>query len=402
MLVQLAWRNLWRNRRRTIINLIALSLGVMGIVFLQSYRESAFGQMLHNITTQLVGHIQIHGRGYQDAPEIGNVVKDPLTVEARIQGLLPDAVTERRVLGAGLAGTQQSAAGALVMGVQPGHAPFVQKAGRIFSLDQPRREAVLGTELAIQLGIQEGGEVVLVGQAVDGSVANDRFTVVGFADAGTAELNATAVFLHIEDVQEFFGLGNGVHQLVLRLPTDDEDVGSQLAAARSALDLRALEALSWNEILPELRSAIDMKRKGQHSIDVIVFLIVGLGILNTMTMSVFERTREIGVMLALGTRPRRVLALIVVEGLLQGLLGLVIGLLLSVVAVYAVGEISLGSLSQGDVMGVRFPAEVSLRVPLSAIVSATLTILFTMLAGALLPAARAARLHPVEAMRVQG
>jgi ABC-type lipoprotein release transport system permease subunit len=303
VLVQLARRNLWRNRRRTVITLLALALGVTGIVTLQSYRESAFAQILRGITTQLVGHIQIHGRGYQDAPDIGTVVADPMTIEATIQGVLPGVQPERRVLGGGLVGTESTASGAMVMGVEPGHGSFTVTQGAPLPVASPSSgpaPALLGVDLAAQLGVDVGGEIVLVGQAADGSVANDRFTVVGLADAGTFELNATAVFLRLQDAQAFFGLGNAVHQLVLRLPSDDEDLTQPLAATRAALDLKSLEALSWSEMLPELKSTIALKREGQHSIDVIVFLIVGLGVLNTMTMSVFERTR-----------PRRMLALLV-------------------------------------------------------------------------------------------
>lgn len=401
MLVLLAWRNLWRNRRRTIITLTALALGVMGIVSLQSYRESAFAQLLEGITTQLVGHIQVHGRGYQEAPDVGNVVGDPITVEATVKGVLPGVQSERRVLGAGLIGTADSAAGAMVMGVEPDRGSFTVTKGK--GLSEPKAgqaaQAVLGVDLAEQLGVDVGGEVVLVGQALDGSVANDRYRVVGLADAGTFELNATAAFLHLADAQSFFGLGDAVHQLVLRLPTDDEDLAAPLAATRAALDLRALEALSWSEMLPELKNTIRIKRQGQHSLGAIVFLIVGLGVLNIMTMSVFERTREIGVMLALGTRPRRVLALIVTESLLQGLLGLAIGLALSAALLYGAGSIDLGGLASGDMMGIRFPSRVELHLPPGAAISAGITILATMSVGGLLPALRAARLRPVDAMR---
>ena len=166
MLVQLAWRNLWRNRRRTFINLLALALGVMGIVTLQSYRESAFSQMLESITTQLVGHIQVHGRGYQASPEIGNIVADPVTIETTLKGALPGVIPERRVLGAGLVGTEDSAAGAMVMGVQPGHGSFTVVRGAGLSAatsSAAPAEALLGVDLGAQLGVDVGGEVVLVG-----------------------------------------------------------------------------------------------------------------------------------------------------------------------------------------------------------------------------------------------
>ena len=302
MLLALAWRNLWRNRRRTLLTVFALATGIFGIIGIRTYRESTFAAMVELITTQLVGHLQIHAAGYQDDPALDVVISDPVTIEARLKDTVPQARPERRVLGAGLGGGEGGSTGVLVTGVDPralsSTSLFVVKAGRGLS-PEPRREVVLGTDLATQLGVQPGGELVLVGQSVDGGVANDRFEVVGLVDAGTEELNNAAVFLHLQDAQDFFGLGSAVHAIVVHLPGgDDDDIASAQQLLRGALDLTTVEALSWSEMLPELKGTIDTKRKGQRSIDVIVFIIVGLGALNAMTMAMLERTREFGVMLA--------------------------------------------------------------------------------------------------------
>ncbi len=400
-LLVLSWRNLWRNRRRTLITLGALTLGTFGIVAMDSYRTSVFKDLTRTITAQLVGHIQIHAHGYQASPSVDNVVKNPRAVEAKVAGSIPGAVTERRVIGAGLAGAGDSSAGVMIAGVQPGLGMGDLHIVRGAGLPQKAAHTVvLGTGLADQLGVDVGGEVVLVGQAADGSVANDRYTVAGVADAGTTEMNATAVFLDIADAQDFFGLGDGVDQLVVHLPPeDDDDVAAVMPALKNALDLRTLEALSWNELLPELTGTIEAKKQGQYGIDFIVFLIVALGVLNAMTMATFERTRELGVMLALGTRPRRLLAMIVLEALLQGALGLVAGVALTWVATLVIGDISFGAMSNGDMMGVRLPSTVHLTMHVKAIWGAAITIFFTMLAGGFLPALRAARLPAVDAMR---
>ncbi|HEY4223055.1 MAG TPA: ABC transporter permease, partial [Myxococcota bacterium] len=332
LLLALAWRNLWRNSRRTLITLSALTLGTAGVIGLTSYRESTFKEMVQTITAQLVGDIQIHAKGYQASPSIEGVVQNAVGVEATIAGALPGARTERRVLGAGLAGAGESSTGALIMGVEAGEGmgSFDIVTGKNLTPDvagqAPQHQAVLGTELAAQLGVHVGDDIILVGQAADGSVANDRYQVVGTADAGTTELNATAVFLGIKDAQDFFGLGDGVHQLVVHLPKlkSAEAEAVPLATLKNALDLRTLEAMSWNQLLPELTGTLAAKRQGQYSVDFIIFLIVALGVLNAMTMSTFERTRELGVMLALGTRPRRIVAMIGLEALLQGLLGLAV------------------------------------------------------------------------------
>jgi ABC-type lipoprotein release transport system permease subunit len=338
--------------------------------------------------------------GYQAAPEIGSVVKDPVAVAAVVADAVPGATTERRVLGAGLGGSGDASSGVMVNGIEPASRPLDVKRGKGLS-PTAAREAVIGTELAEQLAVDVGGEIVLVGQAADGSVANDRYAVVGVADAGTFELNATSVFLHIRDAQELFALGDGVHQIVLRLPPErGDDLSEPLGALRSALDLAALEALSWNEILPELTGTIESKREGQSAIDFIIFLIVALGVLNAMTMATFERTRELGVMLALGTRPRRVVGLIVVESLLQGAIALAIGVGMVLAVFAAVGDLNLGATGMGgaDFSGVRLPSTVALALSIDSVRAAAVVSFATVLAGGLWPAVRAARLRPVEAM----
>lgn len=397
MLLALAWRNVWRNARRSLITMVALAVGVTGIVALHSYRESAYGVIVRDITTGLVGHLQVHGRGYQEAPAIGTLVRDPVQVEAAVAGALPGSVTERRVLGAGLAGAGERSAPVAVLGLPPGTSALY----RLETGTEPRdaHEVLLGRDLARDLELAPGGEVVLVSQAVDGSVANDRYTVAGTFTSSSAELDATSVVMPLAAAQDFFGLGAGVHQLVVRLPVDREDVTPEVTALRSALDLQALEALSWGELLPNFKDTMESKRKGQRVMDLIVFLIVGLGVFNAMTMSVFERTREFGVLGALGTRPRRLLAMVVLEALIQGVLAFTVGLALAAVLLFALGTVNLGSVMQGDVMGVRMPTVLELKLMPGSMRSAAVTAFFTALVGAILPAVRAARLAPVEALR---
>jgi len=403
MLLAMAWRNLWRNTRRTIITVMALTLGVAAVVTIHSYRESVFKQMIHEITVGLIGHAQVHAKGYQADPEIGRVVVDPLTVEARLRTALPGAALERRVMGYGLAGVGEASSAALVLGIEPALTPGVRPLvtitrGRALGA-HAAQEAVLGRELAVQLDAVPGASLVLVGQAADGSVANDRYIVVGIGDAGSAELNGNAVFLNLTDAQDFFALGAGAHQIIVRLPTSDEDLSTPLATVRAALDLATLEVLAWSEILPELQATMAEKRRYQRVLDLVVILIVGLGVLNAMTMSTFERTREFGVLASLGTRRRRIVGLVVIEALLQGALGCVAGVLLALGLLYALGSLRLGGLSEQDMLGVQLPAVVDVALHPAALVNAVVTALATVLAGGLWPAIRAARHAPAEATR---
>lgn len=402
MVLKLAWRNIWRNTRRTIISILALALGVMAIISIQSLQEVSYEAMIRGVTDGLIGHVQVHGRGYQDSPEMTNVVRDGLAVEARIHRAVPSAQMERRVLGAGLAGADDVSTVVTVMGIEP-TSPNVNA---VLTVEQghgldaaPAHEVVIGDALARELRVKPGSEMVLVGQAADGSLANDRFTVVGTADAGSSEANASAVFLHLADAQSFFALGDGVHQVVMRLPTHAEDLSQPVSLVRGAIDQNGLEVLSWSDILPELRGVIDAKRRNTRVIYGIVFLIVALGILNTMTMATFERTREFGVMASLGTRRGRVLAMVLLEALLQGVIGLLVGLAAAWALLHGIGTADLSSLGTTDYLGARMPGLLRLAIHPSSVPIAAVATIATMLAGGLVPALRASRFKPVEATR---
>ncbi|MFO0599751.1 MAG: FtsX-like permease family protein [Myxococcaceae bacterium] len=397
MLAAMAWRNVWRNARRSLITMTALGIGVGGLVGLYSYREVANEAIIGDITRGLMGHLQVHALGYQEAPSISLVVQDPQLVEAAVQGKIPGAKAERRVLGAGLAGSGEHSAPVMVLGVQPGAtALYTLVSGA--DLGAPR-QVLIGKDLATDLKVGLGGELVLVSQAADGSVANDRYTVAGTFVSSSGEMDSNAVAMRLEDAQGFFGLGDAVHQVVVRLPVDREDVMPEVHALRSALDVKTLEALAWSEMLPEIKDSIDRKRKSQAVMDFIVFLIVGLGVFNAMSMSVFERTREFGVLAALGTRPRRLLTMVVLESLWQGLLAFVVGVGLAAAVLYGIGSVDLGSQFGGDVMGVKLPSHLTLALDPASLRGAFLTAFFTAIAGAVFPALRAMRLQPVDALR---
>lgn len=397
MLAAIAWRNVWRNARRSLITMTALSLGVAGMTGLYSYREIANRVIVSDLTRGILGHLQVHARGYQEAPSIGAVVDNPVQVEAAVKDKLPGAQSERRVIGAGLAGAGERSSPVVVLGLQPGAtALYTLTSGTDLGAT---RGVLLGVDLAKDLKLEPGGELVLVSQAADGSVANDRFPVLGTFTSSSGEFDTSAVAMRLADAQDFFGLGEAVHEVVVRLPVDREDLTPEVSALRGALDLKTLEALSWAEMIPEIKGSIDKKRASQSFMDFIVLLIVGLGVFNAMTMSVFERTRELGVLAALGTRPRRILAMILMEALWQGTIAFVVGVGLAAAVLYGIGTVDLGSQFGGNVMGVKMPTHLELSLWPESLKSAAFIAFFTALGGAALPALRAMRLQPVDAVR---
>lgn len=404
MLLRLAWRNVWRNRRRSLIAIAALSLGTAALVFTHSFAETTYGTMIDLATRGLLGHLQVHGRGYQAAPDVFTVVKAPAQVHAAVARTLPDAVALSRTTGFGLAAAGDRSAGVVIIGLDPTlearHSEVLQLAhGRTLG-PAAAREVVVGEKVARRLRVQPGDELLLLSQAADGSLANDLYTVVGLsAGGGTVESGGAAVFLHLADAQSFFALGEAVHQVVVNLP---RGAAPRAAAARlrAALDPATLEALAWSEMMPEVEQSIEADRQGTYAMDVIVFLVVVLGMVNAMTMATYERLHELGVLSALGTRPGQVLAMIVLEAGLLGLVGLVVGVLLALGGMAVMPPIDLGAMwGESDFGGMALPRLLQVELAPLALLMSAVTVGLTCLVGGLSPALRAARLQPVDAMR---
>lgn len=407
MLARLAWRNLWRNRRRTLIAVTALALGAAGLVLSHSFAETMYGTMIEVATRGLIGHLQVHGEGYQREPDIFTVVKAPAAVSEEVERALPGSVALRRVIGFGLMAAQEKSTAVSIIGLEPAHeqrhsSVLAVTVGRSLS-ETPSREVVLSAPLAKRLGVQPGGEVVLLSQAADGSIANDLFTVVGLSSgSGSVEVGNTAAFLHLRDAQDFFVLGEGVHHVVVTLPAGGPPPREAAATLRSRFAGRTppLEALAWNEMLPDVERAIEADREGSYLMDLIVFLVVVLGMLNAMTMATWERTFELGVLSALGTRPSGVMGLVLFESFFIGLLSFVAGVALAWLVIIALPPLNLGELmGESDFAGVALPTVVKARLDPLGLVMALLTVAATCVVGGLYPAWRVSRMRPVESMR---
>ncbi len=403
MLVRLAWRNLGRNRRRTSIAVAALALGTTALIVTHSFAETSYAAMIDLATRGLLGHVQVHVAGYQAEPAIGSLVKDRATVCALIDRTVPQGTVLSRVAGAGLAASESRSVGVVIIGVEPApeaeHSDMLQIAlGRTLS-SAPAREVVVGTRLARRLKVQPGAELVLLSEGADGSIANDVYTVVGLSTGGgTTETGGNAVFLHLGDAQEFFALGEGVHQLVVQLPPG-ADARAAAHRVRSALPA-GHEALAWQEMAPDAERGIEADRRGTFAMDLIVFLLVVLGMFNAMTMATFERTFELGVMTAIGTRPQRIFGIIIVESLLLGAFSFIAGAALAAAIIALLPPIDLSDAWGGaDFAGVALPSVIHVRLAPLALAMGVVTATCTCVVGGLYPAWRAARMRPVDAMR---
>lgn len=402
--VAIAWRNLWRNGRRTGLALGAIGLSVALVLAYDSILRAYGDWLVATLTGPMLGHVQAHAPGWRKdrAPE--RTLPD---ATAAIEALRRDpgvAVVRPRVYAPALAALGEEGFGVMVLGVEPdaegGPAGMLARAKA-----RPEGKRVLvGASLAGNMGVSAGDVIALVGQGVDGSLANDLYTVAELVATPVDLVNRQAVIVELSEARTLFTLGDEVHELAV--VGRDPDALPALAARVAAVPaLRGAEVLDWRAIAPELVAIVRLVDVAWAFVLVLVLAAAAAGVANTMLMSTFERTRELGMLLALGAGPGRIVGLVLVEAVALGLTGALAGTALGLGLVAAThGGIDWATITGGGPSEISFGGLVwSLRLypKLAAIdvVRVLAGVLVVSVLAAAWPAARAARLQPARALR---
>jgi ABC-type lipoprotein release transport system permease subunit len=398
---RMAWRNIWRNSRRTAVTIGAMTLAVFAMILVASMANGYLANMERRIVDIELGDLQIHSADYRNKPSIYSVIERP-------QGLLESLGNSGfkaapRLLGGALVAANNESAGVSMRGIEPDldrevSGVFSQVAqGKWLSRDDPTG-VVLGRKLARTLRVGTGDELVVLSQATDGSMANDLFFVRGVLATTSDATDRAGVFLIADTFREFFLMPDGVHQVLVRRPP-----GSELALATAAAAELApgLDVKSWKQLMPTLATIIDSAQIAFMGVMLIMYMVIAIIILNATLMAVFERVREFGVLKAIGVDPGSVMKLILLETGIQTLLACATGVTLSIPALWYLSTIGLntGEMGGASMAGMTFdPYMRAIVTPASYSVPVSLLVIIVFI-GAIYPAIKAARILPVEAMR---
>jgi ABC-type lipoprotein release transport system permease subunit len=403
-MIRLAWRNLWRHKRRTWLTASAIAFSAMLLVFMITVQLGAYDMMIDTTLRVFNGHLQVQRAGYLDKPQIRATVPDAAALAERLRratGLQAIAV---RAQGFALAASSDRTYGVPVLGVQPAYEPRVStlphliKIGRYLAADDAQ-ELVLGAALARNLRIKVGDELTLLGSGKDGSVAATVLPVVGIFDSGNPELDRNLVQMPLATFQDVFSMGSEAHAIVVSgegvetIPQTKAAVAAELAGAPQ------LVVLDWEEIIPGVKQLIQTDMVQNWVTYLALIIIVTLSIMNTFLMSVLERTREFGIMLALGATPLRLGLIVMLESALLTLLGLAIGIALGggvAVHFYFEGFTFPGMKELYAQFGL--PGVITPHISFTTFTLGPAVILVFTLLAALYPALRIRKLAPVEAM----
>lgn len=400
--LRIAWRNIFRQKRRTILTVLTMFGGFTLSAISIGWADGTYNRIIDMFTRNRLGHIQIHAQGYLDRPSLYKWIQDYQKIGDEIQQVKGVEAWAPRLYSAGLASVGEKSAGVRIIGIDPERESvatrFEKKVieGRSFSLE-PSHEAILGRGVARTLKTKTGDEIVIVSQGADGSIANDLYTVVGIAESGDPALDQSAFYLHLKDAQELLVLDDAVHEIAVLVKRLSQ-VSRVTQEIRLKLNDPQLDVAPWQKFARSFYVAMQADKEGNWIMLFIVVLIVAIGVLNTVLMTVLERTREYGVMRALGTRQLLVFRLVIYEVAFMAMIGLVIGFGLSLLANH---QLSIHGIAMphafryGGMEFTHYYSEVNAR----SLYIPALTVFFSAMIVSIFPALRAARIAPARALR---
>lgn len=400
-LIQLAWRNLWRNHRRTLIMLIAIIIGVWAMIFMTALMRGMVDQMLKDGIQSLPGMVQIHNSEYRDDPSIENSLEAP---GAELLSALNSPLVfgwSSRVRVPAMISSEQGSRGVILVGIDPiAELSLGFDAGSInqgrFLEDAGDKGLIIGHKLLQRLETRLGKRVAVMSQDPDNNVADRGFRIVGVYKASLESQEEQFIYAGRDIVQALLKIGTQVSEIAIN-GEDYRDVAA-LQQLISATAPAGAEVLPWMELNSYLSMMLGMMDGVVLVWIIVIFLALSFGLANTLMMAVFERVREIGLMQALGMRPASILYQILVESLLLLLLGLLLGNLLAIATILPLRDgIDVSAVAKGmEMMGAGSTLYPALKI--RDLVTANVVVIILGLLTSLLPAWRASRYRPVEAI----
>ncbi len=401
---RIAWRNLWRSPRRTGLALAVIGLSVSLVLFYDGVLHAYSDWMVATITGPMLGHAQAHAPQWRRDRAIDRTLRG---VSSIVPALRRDPEVVRasaRIYAPALAAVGEEGFAVMVLGIDPGAESH--PAGLLAStpVKPAGRRVLIGRALADLMGIRPGAQLALVGQAADGSLANDLYTVAGVLETSIDLVNRLGVVMDLGEAQLLFAMPDEAHEIVVG--GRDAQQADRLAAKLSAIpELRGAEVLSWRALAPEMVTLVEVVDVIWVFVLVLVFVAAAAGVANTMLMATFERTHELGMLLALGTGPGRIVRLIVLESLALGAVGALLGTAVggALVAITHSTGLDLAKLAGGpsaiSFEGLSWSMRLHPTLAAEDVLRAVAAVIVTSILASAWPALRAARLQPAQALR---
>ena len=403
--IKMAWRNMWRNWRRTVIALIAIVLGLVLLLFFDGFIKGSDQAIYGNAVRLYGGNIQAHDTGYREKarrlPILPLADADAVVAAATAQ---PEVVSAtKRIKTGGIISSAEGAFPVVINAIEPeieaSTASRPRTSPKVGICDRSEGDAIfIGRGLADLLELGVGDRVNLLGRSKQEQMRQRTMTIVGIYDIGMPEMEKGTVFMTLAEAQSLYNLRDEVTEVAINL----QEVGqeSKVMPALVAL-LPGYDIDTWDSLQPEIKETLTTKLAFTSVIGLIVIIVASIGILNIQLMAVFERTREMGVLAALGMKGRQIMGVFLLEGTMIGALGAFIGCVLGMLLLAWLGRVGI-DFSFASGIGGEMMALMGDRlypyVGFADVVSRGITVTIIVMIASLYPAWQASRQQPAEAL----
>ena len=402
--LKMAWRNMWRNWRRTVIALVAIVLGLILLLFFDGFILGSDQAIFGNAVRLYGGNLQVHAPGYRE-----KATRFPLLPLENADTIVEAALAQPQVVAAakristgGIVSNREGTFSVLITAIEPTiesktsmHAENIS-VGRY--LQEGEGDAILiGQGLADLLDVGVGDRINVVGRSLHEEMRQRTMTIVGIYDLGMAEAEKGSVFITLPEAQSLYNLRDTVTEVAISL----EEVGQEQAVVTAMQGaLSGSEIDSWDTLRPELREMMTTKLAFTSAFGFILIIIASIGIFNIQMMAVFERTREMGVLAALGMKGRQITGIFLMEGTLIGVVGAAVGCLVGVTLLgyYSQVGIDISFMSGFGEVTALMGDRIYPSIPLDVVINRAITVVIIVMLASLYPALQASRKEPAEAL----
>lgn len=401
MLITIAWRNIWRSPGRSFVVIGSIVVGIWALIFMLGFMNGFMISYINGAIQHEISHIQIHHPQFKDDYQIDLILPNQKAILEDIQDDERIRAFSARSLTNGMIASPRKAQGVRIYGILPEmekrvtHHDSLVSEGTYFASDL-KNPIVIGKDLGEELKVKIRGKVVLTFQDEKHNLVSGAFRVAGFLDTTSPMINKSTAYILKDDLNRIAGLGSGVHEIALFLENPETE---EVVMLKLQSNYPKVLVESWRSIAPELELFLSMTDSFLWVLILIIMIALIFGIINTMLMSVLERFRELGMLMAVGMNRVRVFAMIVLETIFLSLVGGPLGILIGWLTMKWLGKSGMDLSDYSE--GLREFGYSSILYPFietSTYWTVALVVVFTALAGALYPAYKAIKLNPTEAL----
>jgi len=406
MLISISWRNIWRNKVRSLVIIFSVALGIFSGVLAGAFFKGMADQRIQKVIKTELSYVQIHNPGFEQTSDFANFISNAKEIQDKVSKIPNVTGVSRRMSIQSMAASAETASGVLISGIFPEDEKNVTNIssklidGEYFE-GISRNPVVIGKKLAEKLNVRVRSKIIITIQDMDNNIISGAFRIAGIYSTNNNMFDESNIFVRFTDIQKLTDFPeNAAHEIAINI-NDNENLAGVLSEVK-VVSGNELDIKSWKELSPEMNYLTEAMNMYMYIFIIIILMALLFGIINTMLMVVMERTKEIGMLMAIGMNKGKVFSMIVLESVLLSLTGGIVGIIIGAVS-SKYGEthpIDLSMWAQGyEQLG--YDAFVYTKLDPNMLINVTVLVIITGVIAAIYPAYKALKNDPADALRME-